>query len=188
MTAMAACLSPRAHNGGAGKVPGSWSPKGQAHSSRSVPVRPRPTSTELLQRRGLRLEYATLGWNVISLAVSAAAALQTGSPALAGFGLGSLIEIFASLVVVWQLKGAHADREARAMRLLGAGFAVLVTDLIIQLIVVFATGGRPAVSMLAIIWMALTFLIMLTLAWGKFRTGAGPGRPGTQSGRESDPG
>ncbi|MET3721957.1 MULTISPECIES: hypothetical protein [unclassified Arthrobacter] len=129
------------------------------------------TSTGVLQRRGLRLEYATLGWNVIGLAVLAAAAVQAGSPALAGFGLDSLIEIFASLVVVWQLKGVHADREARAMRLIGAGFAILVVYLIIQLIVVFATGGRPGVSLPGIIWTALTFLVMLALAWGKIRTG-----------------
>ncbi|WP_434619550.1 cation transporter [Arthrobacter sp. A5] len=136
------------------------------------------TSTGLLQRRGLRLEYATLGWNVIGLAVLAAAALQAGSPALAGFGLDSLIEIFASLVVVvWQLKGVHADREARAMRLIGAGFAVLVVYLIIQLIVVFATGGRPGVSLLGIIWTGLTFLVKLALAWGKIRTGQALGNP-----------
>ncbi|BAS16413.1 conserved hypothetical protein [Arthrobacter sp. Hiyo8] len=67
---------------------------------------------KLLLRRGLRLEYATLGWNVVGLGVLAAAAIQAGSPALAGFGLDSLIEIFASIVVVWQLKGAHKEREA----------------------------------------------------------------------------
>ncbi|MET4145408.1 hypothetical protein [Arthrobacter sp. UYCo732] len=33
----------------------------------------------MLQRRVLRLEYATLGWNVIGLAVLAAAAVQAGS-------------------------------------------------------------------------------------------------------------
>lgn len=55
----------------------------------------------LLLRRGLRLEYTTLGWKIIGLGVLAAAALRAGSPALAGFGLDSLIEIFASLVVVW---------------------------------------------------------------------------------------
>ncbi|WP_426976466.1 hypothetical protein ACQCSU_17185 [Pseudarthrobacter sp. O4] len=102
---------------------------------------------------------------------AAAAALQAGSPALAGFGLDSLIEIFASRVVVWQLKGVHTDREARAMRLIGAGFMLLVAYLIIQLIVVFATGGRPAVSTSGIIWTAMTFLVMLALARGKIRTG-----------------
>lgn len=132
---------------------------------------------EGLLRRGLRLEYATLGWNVAGLGVLAAAAVRAGSPALAGFGLDSLIEIFASLVVVWQLKGVHREREARAMRLIAAAFAVLAAYLVVQLAVVFATGVRPATSGLGILWTALTFAVMLALAWGKIRTGKALGNP-----------
>lgn len=131
----------------------------------------------LLLRRGLRLEYATLGWNVIGLGVLAAAALGAGSPALAGFGLDSLIEVFASLVVVWQLKGIHKDRETRAMRLVGVAFAVLAAYLLVQLVLVFVTGVRPATSGLGIVWTALTFVVMLALAWGKIRTGRALGNP-----------
>ncbi|GAA5193089.1 cation transporter [Arthrobacter gyeryongensis] len=132
---------------------------------------------KLLLRRGLWLEYATLGWNVVGLGVLAAAAIQAGSPALAGFGLDSLIEIFASIVVVWQLKGAHKEREAPAMRLIGIAFAVLGAYLLIQVAVVFAAGVRPASSGLGIVWTALTFVVMLALAWGKIRTGQRLGNP-----------
>ena len=132
---------------------------------------------EGLLRRGLGLEYATLGWNVIGLGVLAVAAIGAGSPALAGFGLDSLIEIFASLIVVWQLKVIHADRETRAMRLIGAAFAVLVAYLVIQLVIVFVTGVRPATSPPGIVWTALTFVVMLALAWGKIRTGRTLGNP-----------
>jgi divalent metal cation (Fe/Co/Zn/Cd) transporter len=131
----------------------------------------------ILLRRGLRLEYATLGWNVAGLGVLAAAAIQAGSPALAGFGLDSLIEIFASMVVVWQLKGSHKEREAPAMRLIGIAFAVLGAYLLIQVAVVFATGVRPATSVPGIAWTALTFVVMLALAWGKIRTGHRMGNP-----------
>lgn len=131
----------------------------------------------VLMRRGLRLEYATLGWNVIGLGVLVAAAIGAGSPALAGFGLDSLIEIFASVVVVWQLKGIHKEREARAMRLIGAAFAVLAAYLVIQLVIVIAAGLRPATSGLGIAWTALTFVVMLALAWSKIRTGRALGNP-----------
>ena len=69
-------------------------------------------------RRGLRLEYATLGWNVVGCVVLAATAIATGSVALAGFGVDSAIEIVASVVVVvWQLKGTAGDgRERTALR------------------------------------------------------------------------
>ena len=75
--------------------------------------------TSLLQR-GLWLEYATLGWNVIGTVIVLIAAVRTGSTALAGFGLDSAIEIFASVVVVWQLKGVEQGREALALKLIGS--------------------------------------------------------------------
>ncbi|WP_155846702.1 hypothetical protein [Arthrobacter sp. 131MFCol6.1] len=43
-------------------------------------------------------------------------------------------------MAVWQLKGIHADRETRAMRLIGTAFAVLAAYLLIQLAIVIATG------------------------------------------------
>ena len=64
------------------------------------------SSRQRLVHYGLRLEYATLSWNVVGSVVVLAAAVLARSVALAGFGLDSLIEIIASLVVVWQLKGA----------------------------------------------------------------------------------
>jgi len=45
-----------------------------------------------LLRRGLRLEYLTLGWNVLGTVVVILAALAARSVALAGFGLDSLID------------------------------------------------------------------------------------------------
>ena len=40
-----------------------------------------------LLRRGFALEYVTLGWNAIGIAVPAVAAISARSVALAGFGL-----------------------------------------------------------------------------------------------------
>lgn len=62
-------------------------------------------TSRMLLRRGLLLEYVTLGWNVVGVVVLAIAAIAARSVALAGFGVDSLIEIVASAVVVWQLKG-----------------------------------------------------------------------------------
>ena len=136
-----------------------------------------PTETALL-RRGRRLEYATLGWNVVGVVILAVAALGAGSVALAGFGLDSLIEIGASTVVIWQLAGTtQTAREHRAMRLIGAGFVLLVIYLVIQVIYIFTTGGRPAPSPLGIVWTALTALVMLALAAAKTRTGTALGNP-----------
>jgi hypothetical protein len=79
----------------------------------------------MLVRRGLTLEYLTLGWNVVGTGVSILAAVAAGSVALAGFGLDSLIEIGASTVVIWQLDQLGHGRERRALRLIGGAFFTL---------------------------------------------------------------
>lgn len=63
------------------------------------------------------------------------------------------------------------------MRLIGVAFAVLAAYLFVQLVLVFATGVRPATSGLGIVWTALTFVVMLALALGKIRTGDALGNP-----------
>jgi divalent metal cation (Fe/Co/Zn/Cd) transporter len=125
----------------------------------------------LLLRRGLRLEYATLAWNVVGSVLVLAAAAAARSVALAGFGLDSLIEIVASAVVVWQLKGADKRREQKALRLIGIAFVLLAVYIGAQSVYVLAVGFRPHHSQLGIAWLALTALAMFALAFGKAGTG-----------------
>ncbi|CAG4900221.1 cation transporter [Paraburkholderia gardini] len=124
-----------------------------------------------LLRCGLNLEYVTLGWNVVGVVVVAVAALQAGSVALAGFGLDSLIEIFASVVVVWHLTESKRHNEKLALRLIGVAFLALAAYVIVQTVYILIAGGRPAPSVLGIVWLAVTVLAMLLLAWGKKVTG-----------------
>jgi divalent metal cation (Fe/Co/Zn/Cd) transporter len=124
-----------------------------------------------LLRRGLRLEYATLVWNVVGMGVLGVAAVAARSVALAGFGLDSLIEIGASTVVVWQLSGASAERERRALRMIGSAFLALAAYLLIQAAYVLAVRHHAADSPLGIVWTASTALVMFGLATGKARTG-----------------
>lgn len=130
-----------------------------------------PAHPDRLLRRGLRLEYATLAWNVVGTAVVIAAAIRAGSVALAGFGLDSLIEIFASVIVVWQLTGADQSRERSALRLIAAAFLALSVYIVVQLAVTLATGTRPASSSLGIVWLVMTVVVMLVLSGAKHRTG-----------------
>jgi divalent metal cation (Fe/Co/Zn/Cd) transporter len=124
-----------------------------------------------LLRRGLLLEYTTLGWNVVGTVIVVAAAIAAGSVALAGFGLDSLIEIFASVVVVWQLTGADPRRERRALRLIGGAFFALALYILAQTAYIFAAGHHPGTSSGGIAWLAATLIAMLLLARGKQITG-----------------
>ena len=130
-----------------------------------------------LLRRGLRLEYATLGWNAVGIAVLGVAAIAARSVALAGFGLDSLIEIGASTVVVWELSGTNAERERRALRMVGIAFLALAAYLVIQAAVVLAVRHHAAHSPLGIAWTAASAVVMFGLAAGKARTGRALGNP-----------
>ena len=134
-----------------------------------------------LLRRGRRLEAITVGWNVAGVVVLAIATAQAHSVALLGFGLDSVIEIGASIVVLWELANAAHDRQRRALRLIGWAFVALGTYLVVQTTVVLAIGYRSHHSPLGIIWTALTAAIMFALAAGKARTGAALDNPVLQT-------
>src|SRR5260370_40595686 len=124
-----------------------------------------------LLKRGLRLEYVTLAWNVVGVVLVLWAAFAARSVALAGFGLDSLIEIIASIVVVWQLTGVDVYRERRALRLIGAAFFALAIYVLVQSMYVLHAQLRPSPSPGGLAWLALTVVAMLTLAYGKRITG-----------------
>ena len=121
----------------------------------------------------MRLEYATLGWNVVEIGFLVFAAVAARSVALAGFAFDSFIEIFASIVVIGELTGnADPVRERRAVRRIGFAFFGLAIYITIQSIATVALGIRPDSSPLGIAWLAATVVVMFGLAWGKARTGA----------------
>jgi hypothetical protein len=127
--------------------------------------RPQPST---LLRRGLVLEYATLGWNIVEIGFLIVAAVNARSVALAGFALDSVIEIFASVIVVWRLKGTASEEwEARAIRMIGVAFFGLAIYISAQSVVTVASGIRPDSSLLGIAWLSATTLIMFALAYGK---------------------
>ena len=100
-----------------------------------------------------------------------AAAVAARSVALAGFGLDSLIEIVASAVVIWQLKGTGKARERRALRLIGYAFVVLALYIGAQSLYVLVARLRPHHSPIGIAWLGLTAVAMFALAYGKSITG-----------------
>ncbi len=130
-----------------------------------------------LLRRGLHLEYTTLGWNVVGSVVVLAAAVAARSVALAGFGLDSVIEILASAVVIWQLRGVDEGRERQAMRIIGVAFIALAVYITIQSGYVVATASHPNPSRVGITWLTFTVVAMFALAAGKARTGRALGNP-----------
>lgn len=127
-----------------------------------------------LLQRALRLEYATIAWNVGEAVLTIALGIAAGSLALIGFGTDSIIEVFASSVVVWHLAPGHSvdqpRRTARALRLVAMAFVALATVLAVVSIRDLVTGRRPGESPWGIAYLAVTAVIMFSLAVLKRRT------------------
>lgn len=123
-----------------------------------------------LHRRALRLQYATIGWNVGEAVLTITLGVAAGSLALVGFGTDSIIEIFASVVVVWHLRGeAHRHRTRRALRLVGVAFLLLAASLGFFAMRDLWTGRQASESWPGIVYLAITAVVMFGLAIAKRR-------------------
>ncbi len=129
-----------------------------------------------LTRIALRLEYATVGWNVGEAVLTIALGAIASSLALIGFGTVSIVEVFASVVIVWHLRPGHqghnTSRTARAHRMVGTAFAVLAASLLVVSTRDILTGRRPGESFWGIVYLAVTALVMFGLAFAKRRIAA----------------
>lgn len=126
-------------------------------------------------RAGLRLEYATTAWNILEVGVTISLGLAAGSLALVAFGLDSAVEVFASLVVIWHMRGTDERgdqrRARRALRLMAAAFVVLGLYLAAHAVVAVVNGDEPSTSPFGAAFMAATIVVMFGLATAKRRAG-----------------
>lgn len=119
-------------------------------------------------QRAIRLEYLTVGWNTLEVVFTIALGIASGSLALVAFGLDSLVEIFASVTVLWQLhRGGVAT--PRAMAMVGIAFLVLAGFLLTSAAIALATGHKADDSPAGIAYLAVTALVMFLLARQKHK-------------------
>jgi divalent metal cation (Fe/Co/Zn/Cd) transporter len=137
----------------------------------AVPSLPRDRAQ--LQRIALRLEYGTIAWNVGEAVLTLLLGALASSLALIGFGAVSVVELFASVVVVWHLLPGHdvdhPHRTRTALRLVGTAFAILATALVVVAISDLVTGRHPDESPWGIAYLALAAGVMFGLARFKRR-------------------
>ena len=130
--------------------------------------------TQRLERKALALEYATIAWNVGEAVLTITLGSVAGSLALISFGTVSIVEVFASVVVVWHVRsgksGDAAGRTVLALRLIAGAFALLASALIVAAISDLSTGRRAGESPWGIAYLAVTAVVMFALAIGKRKT------------------
>jgi divalent metal cation (Fe/Co/Zn/Cd) transporter len=127
--------------------------------------------TDILRRRAFRLEYATIAWNVLEGLAALAAGLLAGSVSLVAFGLDSSVEVFASVVVVWELRGVDRGQEHRAVRAIGAAYLVVAVYVLVDALNALRTANHPEASPIGMVLLAATVVVMAALGIAKLRVG-----------------
>jgi divalent metal cation (Fe/Co/Zn/Cd) transporter len=122
-------------------------------------------------REGRRLEYFTLGWNLIEAMVAVASGMAAGSIALVGFGADSLIECLSGGILLWRLQLHEADesREKIAVKLVGVSFIILAAYVGIEAAKTLVLREEPDVSVVGIVLAAASLIVMPLLARAKRR-------------------
>ena len=131
-------------------------------------------SRPALVRRGLALNWLTIGYNVVEAVVAIGAGVVSGSVALLGFGLDSVIEVTASGAAQWRLRAdldpvrrAHAERVT--LRIIGWSFLVLATYVVIDSAATLLQHEPPERSVVGLVLLALSAVVMPVLARAKRR-------------------
>lgn len=126
---------------------------------------------ERLRRRGLRLAWFIVVWDLIEGAVAVAAGLAAGSIALIGFGIDSSIEVFAASVVIWQLRGGAHARTHTALRLIAISFFVLAAYVGFESVRDLVGQDKAGESIIGIVLNAVALTVMVPVAIAQRRTG-----------------
>jgi len=136
------------------------------------------TSRARLLRRGLQLEYLTIGWNSLEAIVAIGAGILAGSIALVGFGLDSIIEVVSGAILFWRLRtelgGADSDAseraERRALLFVGLSFFALGAYILYESGKKLWLREQPEESVVGLGLAVLSLVVMPALAFGKHRT------------------
>jgi cation diffusion facilitator family transporter len=138
-----------------------------------------PARREELHRRGLRLEWFTVAWNVVEALIAIGVGVVVGSVALVGFGVDSGIEVISAVALLWRLRKAgphasaeeHGAAERRALYLVAATFFLLAAYILYEAIGALLSGEGSESSTVALVLSVVSILVMPTLAYLKGRTG-----------------
>ena len=143
-------------------------------------------------RKGLFLEYLTVGYNILEAVFSIFFGILAGSVALVGFGLDSIVESLSGGVLIWRLhqhKRVSEEQEERiefiAVRLVAVTFVLLGLYVLFESLVSlgvpellgvperisFLHRDEPGISIPGIAVAVASLIVMPIIAYLKKKTG-----------------
>jgi divalent metal cation (Fe/Co/Zn/Cd) transporter len=128
-------------------------------------------------RRGIALEYLTIGWNVLECLVAVVAGTIAGSVALVGFGVDSAIESISGSVLLWRLYAERRGRwietiERTALKIVGICFFLLAAYVAYEAVLTLMQRMAPHRSFIGIALAIASLIVMPLLARAKRHTAA----------------
>ncbi|MEP6850177.1 MAG: cation transporter [Acidobacteriota bacterium] len=122
-------------------------------------------------RRGVLLEYFTIGWNVLEGLVAVGSGIVAGSPSLVGFGFDSFIESTSGVALLWRLRvddeHTRERRERIALRLVGICFLLLAAYVLFDSVKTLLYRESPEPSNVGIAVTVVSLVVMPVLAFKK---------------------
>jgi divalent metal cation (Fe/Co/Zn/Cd) transporter len=118
---------------------------------------------EQLARRVRLLSWLSLGAMSVEGFVALFAGIVAGSIALVGFGLDSVVEGFASVIIIWRFTGSRVlseTAEQRAQKLVAIQFFILAPYVAVESVRALIGGSHADVSVLG---MALAVWSLVTM-------------------------
>jgi divalent metal cation (Fe/Co/Zn/Cd) transporter len=91
-----------------------------------------------LKHRALLFVFIGESWNIIEAGVAIWSAIMANSVALLSYGLDSIIEIFAGLILIWRLvrqwklDEEEEDADKKALKIVGLTFILLAVYILFQ--------------------------------------------------------
>mgnify|MGYP005841995185 CR=1 FL=1 len=134
---------------------------------------------EQLHRKGLLLEYFTVGWNVVEAGVAVGAGIVAGSTALIAFGADSTLEVMSASALLWRLRTAgprdtaeeQGTAERRALYLVALTFFLLAAYVATESTITLLEREVPDSSIVGLVLAILSLIVMPVLAYAKQKTG-----------------
>lgn len=114
----------------------------------------------------------TISYNIIEATVALLASNISGSSALLGFGLDSVIEVSSAAAVAWQFAGNnHEKREKIALRIIALSFFGLAAIVSYEAISSLILHEAPQPSIVGIIIALLSLAIMPSVSYVQRKVG-----------------
>jgi divalent metal cation (Fe/Co/Zn/Cd) transporter len=125
-------------------------------------------------RQGILLSYVTIGYNSLEAIGSLIAGLLSGSVALVGFGIDSVIEVIASVAAQWRLRidadlSRRFSSEVRTLRIVGWCFVALSVYVTVDALKSLYLAEEPDRSWFGLTVLVLSAIVMPVLAQAKRR-------------------